>query len=165
MNPTLSMASRSVLRSLVPVICPAAYAHLAEAIVDQVEATLGASPAMVRRGFEAGLLAYDLGAVPFHRRRARALTGERAERYFAAWEHGTNVQYQLARALNQLMSMACYEQPEAMADVGYDVAPWIAEVRQKRLSVFRDEIAQQDRQLLAPDPLRPGVLVKRKERA
>ena len=157
--------SRKVLVALVPVICPPQYAHLADAIVDHMALMLGAQPALIRRALDAGLLTYDLGALPFHRRRAHKLTGERAERYFASWEHGvTPLHFQLSRLLNQLLSLSCYEQPQVMRDVGYDVAPWIDEVKRKRLAVFRDAIAAQDRQLLAPDPLRPGVRVQRKER-
>src|SRR3954467_4944940 len=96
---------RKVLVSLVPVICAPEYAHLADAIVDHLALTLGASPPLLRKGFDAGLLTYDLGAIPFHGRRAHKLTGEPAERYFASWEHGpTPLHTQLARALNQLMS-------------------------------------------------------------
>ena len=33
-------------------------------------------------------------------------------------------------------------------------AAWIAEVTHKRLTVFADEIATREKQILAPDPLR-----------
>lgn len=152
----LSVAARAVLRSLVPVICPAEAHGLADAIVDHVGLTIGATAPLVRRGFGAGLAAYDLGALPRYFRRAHALTGEPAARYFASWEHGpTSLHVQLARAVNQLVSLACYEQLEMQEAVGYRVAPWIEEVRAKRLRVFADDIAKQDRQIVAPDPLRP----------
>jgi hypothetical protein len=48
-----------------------------------------------------------------------------------------------------------------MERVGYRPAPWIAEVTHHRLTVFRDDVRRQDAQILAPDPLRPGVRVKR----
>ncbi|HEY1555192.1 MAG TPA: hypothetical protein VGF94_10210 [Kofleriaceae bacterium] len=145
-----------MLRSLVPVICPAQAQPLADAIVDHVELTIAATAPLVRRGFAAGLVAYDLGALPRYFRRAHALTGARAERYFQSWEHGpTRLHAELARAMNQLVSLACYEQPAMMEAVGYRVGPWIEEVRAKRLRVFADDIAKQDRQILAPDPLRP----------
>ena len=150
-----SATTRAVLCSLVPVICPPEAAGLASAIVDHVELTLGVAPAVMGHGFAAGLAAYDLGAVPRYLRRARALTGERAERYFASWENGpTPLHVQLARVVNQLMSLACYEQPEIMEAVGYRVGPWIEEVRAKRLRVFADDIRAQQQRLLAPDPLR-----------
>ena len=62
---------------------------------------------------------------------------------------------QFARALNQLVSMSCYEQPAMMERCGYRPEPWIEEVRKKRLTVFADDIKKQDAQILAPDPLRP----------
>ena len=155
----------AVLRSLVPVICPPEAIALGDAIVAHMALTLGASPAVLQRGFAAGLAAYDLGALPRFRCRARSLDGVRAERYYASWEHGpTPIHHQLARAINQLMSLSCYEQPEMMERLGYRPAPWIAEVTQRRLTVYRDDVRRQDAQILAPDPLRPGVHVKR-ERA
>ena len=161
MSFAFNRTSRAVLRSLVPVICPPQYDHLADAIVDHMARTMDASPALLRTGFEAGLATYELAAIPFFRRRASKLSPEQAERYFSAWEHGTTVQYQLARALNQLMSMACYEQPEAKRDCGFEAEAWIAEVKRKRLTVFASDIAKHERQLIAPDPLRPGVKIQR----
>lgn len=155
-----SPLGRKVLVSLVPVICPPEAAPLADAIVDHLALTLGASPALLRTAFAGGLVAYDLGALPFHRRRAHKLTGERAERYFASWEHGpTPMHVQFARGLNQLVSLSCYEQPAMMEAVGYRPAGWIEEVTRKRLTVFRDDARQQEAQVLAPDPLRPGFQI------
>lgn len=149
--------TRAVLRALVPVICPPEAVAYADAIVDHVELTLGASPTLIARAFNTGVLAYDLGALPRHGARARALVGERAEAYYASWEHGiTPLHVQFARALNQLISLACYEQPEMMAAVGYLPAPWIEQVTKKRLTVFADDVAKREAAILAPDPLRPA---------
>jgi hypothetical protein len=138
------------------VICPPEAVHLADAIVEHMGLTLAASPAMLQKGFAVGLLAYDLGALPRYLCRAHALTGERAERYFQSWEHGlTPAHVQLARAINQLMSLACYEQPEMKRACGYDPAPWMAEMTKKRLTVYAEDVKQQEAQILAPDPLRP----------
>jgi hypothetical protein len=156
-----SPTARAVLRSLVPVICPPEAHPLADAIVAHLALTLGASPPVVRRGFAAGLVAYDLGALPAHRRRARHLPPDAAERYYASWEHGpTPLHVQLARAIKQLMSLSCYEQPEMMERVGYRPGPWIEEVRRKRLTVHAADVRRQEAQVLAPDPLRPGVRVR-----
>lgn len=160
-----SRTARAVLRSLVPVICPPEAAGLGDAIIDHMALSLAAGPAGLARGFAVGLIAYDVGALPRHARRARSLVGERAERYFDSWLHGpTPLHRQLARGINQLMSLACYEQPAMMEQLGYRPAPWIEEVTRHRLTVFRDDVRRQDEQILAPDPLRPGVRVKR-ERA
>jgi hypothetical protein len=157
-----SSTARAVLRSLVPVICPPEAVELGDAIVEHMALTLSASPVMLRRGFAVGIVAYDLGALPRYRRRARALRGHDAERYYASWEHGrTPLHVQLARGINQLMSMSCYEQPQMMERLGYRPGPWIEEVTQRRLTVYRDDVRRQEAQVLAPDPLRPGVHVKR----
>ena len=159
-----SRTAEAVLRSLVPVICPPEAHALAGAIVDHMALTLGASPPAVRAGFAAGLAAYDLGALPRHGRRARHLPPEAAERYFASWEHGiTPLHVQLARAINQLMSLSCYEQPAMMERVGYRPGPWIEEVRRKRLTVYADDVRRQEAAVLAPDPLRPGVRLRREK--
>lgn len=162
------MSRREVLRSLVAVICPPEAHPLADAIVAHFELTIGASPAVLQRGLAAGLVAYDLGALPRHGRRAHRLAPEAAERYFASWERGpTPLHRQLAHALNQLLSLSCYEQPAMMERIGYRPGPWIDEVRARRLAVYRDDVRRQDAQVLAPDPLRPGVRVgagRRRER-
>lgn len=158
----MKAGSKRVLRSLVPVICPPAAEPYGDAIVDEMVLTLEASGPLMSRAFEAGLLAYDLGSLPRFGKRAHKLTGEAAERYYESWEHGlTPMHVQFARALNQIMSMACYEQPAMMESVGYRVGPWIEEVKQKRLTVYADDVKKQEEQILAPDPLRPHL--KKKE--
>lgn len=156
-----SELSRKVLRSLVPVICPPEAVPYADDIVEHMALTIGASPRLLQKAIGAGLATYDLGALPFHGARAHKLSAERAEKYYASWEHGlTPLHVQFARALNQLMSLSCYEQPAMAEHVGYRVGPWIEKVTQKRLTVFRDDVRKQEAQILAPDPLRPGVNVR-----
>lgn len=153
--------TRAVLIALVPVICPPEAHALADAIVDHMALTLAAMPSLVRRGLAAGLATYDVGALPRYRRRARALVGDDAERYYASWERGpTPLHTQLTHAVNQLMSLSCYEQPAMMERLGYRPAPWIAEVAQRRLAIYADDARRQAAQVIAPDPLRPGVCVR-----
>lgn len=154
-------ASKRVLHSLVQVICPPEAQPFAGAIVDGMALSIDASGPVLRRAFDAGLAAYDLGAVPRYFRRAHKLTGDKAEKYYQSWEHGlTPMHVQFARALNQLMSLSCYEQPTMMDACGYHPAPWIKEVTKKRLTVFADDIKKQDARILAPDPLRPNLAKK-----
>ncbi len=154
--------SRAVLRSLVPVICPPEAVPLGDAIVDHMALTIGTSPAVLRTMIGTGLATYDLGALPRYLRRARHLTGEAAERYFASWEHGvTPLHVQFARALNQLMSLSCYEQPAMMESVGYRPAGWIEQVTKKRLAVYDGDIKRQAAAILAPDPLRAHGAAKK----
>lgn len=153
--------TRDVLRSLVPVICPIEALPYAHDIVEHMALTIGAAPRLLQKLIGTGILAYDLGALPFHGRRAHRLDADRAATYFASWEKGiTPLHLQFARAINQLMSLSCYEQPAMQEHVGYRVAPWIEKVTQKRLTVFRDDVRKQEAQILAPDPLRPGVDVR-----
>jgi hypothetical protein len=148
--------ARAVLTSLVPVICPPEAIPLADAIVAHMALTFAATPALLHRILPTGFVAYDLGALPRFHRRARALSRDQAEAYYARWERGpTPLHVQFARAINQLMSLACYEQAEMMERVGYRVGPWIEEVTKKRLTVFADDVRAQELQILARDPLRP----------
>ncbi len=150
-----SPTARAVLTSLVPVICPPEAIPLADAIVEHLALTFGATPGLLQRILPTGFVAYDLGALPRYGRRARALSAANAARYYARWERGpTPMHVQFARAINQLMSLACYEQPEMMERVGYRVGPWIAEVTKKRLTVYADDVRAQELQILASDPLR-----------
>lgn len=159
-----SPTARAVLRSLVPVICPPEAAPLADAIVDHMALTIGALPPLMSNGLAAGLVTYDLGALPRYLRRAQTLNAERAEAYYASWEHGvTPLHVQFARALNQLMSLSCYEQPEIMESLGYRPAGWIEQVTKKRLTVFADDVRAQDAQIYAPDPLRPASATGKQE--
>ena len=161
-----SRTGRAVLRSLVPVICPPEAQAIADAIVDHMALTIDASPALLQKGLAAGFVTYDLGALLRYGRRAHRLEGAKAERYYASWEHGpTPIHVQFARGINQLMSLSCYEMPEMMERVGYRPAPFIAEVTQRRLTVYRDDVRKQEAQILAPDPLRPGVRIAKRARA
>jgi hypothetical protein len=151
-----------VIRSLVPVICPPEAVPFADAIVEHMALTIAASPSMLAKALTAGLLAYDLGALPGYRKRAHKLTGDDAERYYASWEHGfTPMHVQFARGIKQLMSLSCYEQPAMMESSLYRPEPWIEEVTKKRLTMFADDIKKQDAQILAPDPLRKTTKAKK----
>lgn len=149
--------ARRVLRSLVPVICPPEAEPIADAIVEHMALTFGVTPFLLRKGLSAAFTAYDVGSLPRFGKRAHALSPEQAERYYDSWVHGvTPLHRQFARALKQLMSLSCYDQPEMMERVGYRPAGWIAEVTKKRLTVFADDVKKQERQIVAPDPLRPS---------
>ncbi|MGE5185378.1 MAG: hypothetical protein ACM31C_25115 [Acidobacteriota bacterium] len=151
-----SATTRRVLRSLVPVICPPEAVAIADAIVDHMALTIGASPMLVQKMFGVGLAAYDVGALLRYGRLAHRLTGERAERYYQSWVHGvTPMHVQLARAVNQLMSLSCYEQPAMAEAIGYRPAAWVEQMRVKRLRVYADDVRAQEARILAPDPLRP----------
>ena len=153
--------TRAVLMSLVPVICPDYAVPYADAIVDHMELTFGAIPGVLQKAIGLGFTAYDVGALPKFFKRAQALSPDRAERYFASWEHGvTPVHLQFSKMINQLMSMAAFEQPAVLERIGYRPEAWIKEVTHKRLTVFADDVKKQAEQILAPDPLRPNLRKK-----
>ena len=161
MSAVLPAVARRVLLSLVPVIAPpeAVMRGLSGSIVDHVERQLAAMPSAMRSAVIAGLLAYDLGAIPSligRGSRAHKLSPVRAERYFESWRHGpTPLHQQFGKAMAQLLAMATYEQPEMLASIGYTPAAWIKEVSARRLRTYGDDIARHDAARLAPDPLRP----------
>ncbi len=151
--------TRAVLEALVPVICPPEAQALRDQIVADMALQFDTIPPILQRAVGLGFATYDVGALPRYFKRARSLTGAKAEAYFQSWEHGfTPVHVQFARLVNQLMSLTCYEQPAMMERIGYRPAAWMAKVTKKRLTVFADEIRNQEAQLIAPDPLRPGNL-------
>jgi hypothetical protein len=155
-NATIALTARAVLRSLVPVVCPPEATALAGAIVDHVLLGIDSMPAALHHGFYAGLVTYDLAALPRYRKRAQALTGAAAEAYFVRWEHSRIVVFaELARTLNRVLSLSCYEMPEMTAAIGFHPAAWIERTKARRLAVYSDDIRKQAEQILAPDPLRP----------
>ena len=157
-------ATRRVLESLVPVICPPEAQELADAIIDHMALTVAQMPPMLLKALAAGFHTYDLGALPRYRKRAHKLAPAEATAYYESWVHGiTPVHRQFAQMLNQLLSMSCYEQPAMLERIGVRWQPWIEDVKKKRLSVFADDIKKQEASILAPDPLRPSATKSKKE--
>lgn len=157
----------AVLRSLVPVVCPAQAAPLADDLVAHVALTMGALPTIFRAGLVTGLASYDalaLAWLPGRGRRAHKLPPELAARYFDRWEHGpTPAHEQFAKGVGQLLKLACYEHPTMQAALGYTPAAWIERVTRRRLEVYRADVERADAAVLTPDPLRPPR--RRQERA
>lgn len=164
-----SPLTRRILESLVPVICPpeATELGLGADIVDHVGLTMTSIPPMFRRGLVLGLTTYDLGAIawlPGRGRRAHQLPPALAERYYDRWEHGlTPIGHELAKAIAQLIKLACYEHPVMQERLGYTPQQWIDHVKRRRLTVYADDVRKADAAILAPDPLRPPIR-KAKER-
>lgn len=162
--------TRRILESLVPVICPpeAMELGLGADIVDHVGLTMSSVPPLFRRGLVLGLTTYDLGAIawlPSRGRRAHQLRPDLAARYYDRWEHGlTPIGHELAKAVAQLLKLACYEHPVMQERLGYTPQQWIDNVKRRRLTVYADDVRKADAAILAPDPLRPPIR-KAKERA
>ncbi len=167
MTAGLPPRARELMKSLVPVICPpeAMELGLADDHADHVGLTVGAMPRGLRAAYLLGLRTYDEGArtwLPARGRAARALPADLAERYYDRWEHGpTPVHVQLARALGQLLKLAHYEHPAVQERLGYRPAAWIDQVKRRRLTVYGAEVRAAEAAVIAPDPLRPGVVARR----
>ena len=152
---------RRILESLVPVICPpdAMELGLGADIVDHVGLTMSSVPPLFRRGLVLGLTTYDLAALawlPGRGRRAHQLPPDLADRYFDRWEHGwTPLERELAKAVGQLIKLACWEHPAMQARLGYTPTGWIEKVKRRRLEVYADDVRRAEAAVTAPDPLRP----------
>jgi hypothetical protein len=151
---------RRIFESLVPVVCPpdAMELGLGADIVDHVGLTMSVIPPLFRNGLIAGLITYDTSALVRYGRRAHQLAPAQALAWFERWEHGfTPIERELAKAIGQLIKLACYEQPAMQERLGYRPAAWIEEVKRRRLTVYGDEVRRAEAAVIAPDPLRPPI--------
>lgn len=160
-------AVRRVIHHLIGVVCPPQAAELG--IVDDIANHMGemmaALPTVMRQGMVAGIITYDLGAIAFgpHRgKRAHQLSVADGTQYFESWLHGpTPIHKQLGKAFMQLLNLGYYEHPKVQAAIGYTPAAWIDQVTKRRLTMFKDVIATREVEIIAADPLRPGVNLAR----
>ena len=167
----LPRVARQVVESLVPVLAPpeAVMRGLTSDIVDHFELSLSVLPTMFQRGLEAGLLAYDLGAIlhlPARGTRAHKLRGAAAVSYFESWHHGpTPLHRELAGGIKKLLCMAVYEMPAMLTSIGYTPTAWIEKVKQRRLATYGADIAKQEAAVFEPDPLPPLTYKRRNQTA
>lgn len=150
---------RKLVRSLVPVTCPARYATPAVTaqVVDDAERFVRTLPAAFRLGLTAGLTAYEVlsVAVPSHRgARASRLSEDQARAWYDAWAHGPlGVQRLFAYGLKGVIAGAFYEQESVRQAIGYTPDDWTHRVTRKRLAVYGDDIARHEASLFERDPL------------
>lgn len=160
-------AVRRVIHHLIGVVCPPQAEQLG--IVDDIANHMGemmaALPTVIRHGMVAGIITYDLGAIAFaptRGRRAHQLNLADGTGYFETWLHGpTPIHKQLGKAFMQLLNLGYYEHPKVQAAIGYTPAAWIEQVTKRRLTMFHDVIAKREVEIIAADPLRPGVNLTR----
>jgi hypothetical protein len=153
-----SREHRALLRSLCPVLCPPDIDELGitEAVIDYLELYMRALPPLVRRALVLGMTSYDLAARAYPRsrgRRAGQLDRETALAYFRFWSHGVALMHTFAKGLKGLLTMSYYEQPEALARLGYTPDAWVGKVKKRRLEVYADDIARHEATIFLPDPL------------
>lgn len=158
---------RRVLHHLIGVVCPPQAAELG--IVDDIANHMGemmaALPGLMRQGMIAGIITYDFGAMvfgPSRGKRAHQLSVAAGTQYFETWLHGpTPIHKQLGKAFMQLLNLGYYEHPRVQAELGYTPAAWIDQVTKRRLTKFKDVIAKREVDIIAADPLRPGINLAR----
>lgn len=158
----LPASVRRTLTALAPVILTDEVERLGllERTIDQVELMLSSFPRGVRAALIAGLSAFELGALadlPWRARPFSLLPPARREAYFRRWwDSSAAPTRQLAKALKGAVAFAYFELPEMRERLTYRPEPWIAEIKARRLTVFKDEIEAHERLVRAPDPLRPA---------
>jgi hypothetical protein len=160
---------RRVVHHLIAVLCPpdAEQLGIVDDIANHMGEMMAALPAIMRQGLIAGVLTYDIGAMAFgpsRGKRAHQLDVSDGGRYFDSWLHGpTPIHSQLAKTFMQLLNLGYYEHPTVQAAIGYTPAAWIDKVTKRRLTVFQNEITKRAVDVIAPDPLRPGVSLRRSD--
>lgn len=155
---THSTATRRLLRSLVPVVCPPEQAELGvtEEVIDELELAMRSMPAFVRLALVSGMITYDVTAalVPRHRgKRAHQLRGDDALEWFRAWRSGTAIQRNFVKGIKSLMGLSYYEVPAVQQYIGYTPQQWIDKVTKRRLEVYRDDIARHEDTMFEAEPI------------
>ncbi len=146
--------ARSAVIRLAEVACPpeARSLDLADGLVAEFEALLGAAPAGARWLIRYGLAAFDQGARlrPSSRgRRFARLPAERAEAYFAAVLAGRFGV--VLQRIKGLVIFCYYELPLVKEQLGYRPDPYIAEVSRRRLVSYGEEIRAGELAVLEAD--------------
>jgi hypothetical protein len=150
----------AVLRSLIPITCPDGGSGLDDDVYQAAQLAIGAVPRHIRTALTAGVITYDLGAIPFPAvlpLPAHRLPRDQAERYFRFWAKSPlGLQRELAKALKGFLAMAYYEHPVVRERLGYHPEQWTDKVKKRRLATYSAEIEAHQRAVLAPDPLPRG---------
>jgi hypothetical protein len=153
----LTRAQRRALGGLARVSCPPDVESLGivDAVVDHMELSLRALPALLRTGLVTVLAAYENGARALHGGRpASALPYDQAHAWFERWRKSPLLPMrEWVKAAKGLLCMAYYEQPAVKEQIGYTPEAWIEKVKRKRLMVYGDEIKRHEQSLITPDPL------------
>jgi len=151
-----SKFTTQALRGFIAVACPpdADELGITDDIIAHLELSFRSLPGMIRRGLITGLATYELGAVPFYRRRASKLSADKRQRYFDNWRRSAiPVRSEFIKGLKGLLCMAYYEQDAVKQQIDYVPERWIEKKTRYRLQVFRDDITAHERALIEPDPL------------
>lgn len=159
-----SRGARRVLRALALVICSDEVEKrgLTEAVLDEVERMVRATPTVMRVALRLGLWAFEWSALfvcglPFSR-----LQPERRSAWFRRWFSGHGLGQKFAYGIKGLVAFAFFEQPSLRDELHYHPDEWIAEVAKRRLERWGAEVRAHDALVRAPDPLVPAESLTRK---
>jgi len=152
-----STFTRKALRGFILVACPpdAEELGIVDDVIDHVELSFRSLPDMIRRGLVTGLATYEMAAAPFHwGKRASQLSFEAHNKYFDNWRRSNiAVRSEFIKGLKGLLCMGYYEQQPVKEKIDYLPENWISKKTRFRLEVYQDEIKNQERALIEPDPL------------
>jgi hypothetical protein len=146
--------------------------HRTDRVLDEFELMLGAMAPGARKGLIAAFVTLDQGARLYPRSRGRRfslLDDETAEAYVRALLARHGIAGLVARRVKGVLVMCYYELPPVQREIGYDPAPFIAEVSRRRLASYgpeirageaavtmRSEQIRAEQKLLDAEPRQPG---------
>jgi choline dehydrogenase-like flavoprotein len=132
--------------------------ELVVATVEDVERLVAALPPAARGVLKVSLRVLEAasGRPRFGSRRFSRLDPDDEAAYVGWWDTTPLALRRVVLMARDLVVLAFYEQPEVRRGVGYEPAPWIRSVTERRRGQWAEDIADHQRLLAARSPLRPG---------
>jgi hypothetical protein len=135
------VAARPAARRLAEVVCPPEVrgGTRADRVLHELGLMLGALPPAARIALTAALVLLDQGArlyPPARGRRFAGLSDAEAEAYIRARMTRRGPAAELMLRLVSVVTMCYYQLPDVQREIGYDPAPYIAKVTQRRLERY-----------------------------
>jgi hypothetical protein len=132
------VAARRAARRLAEVVCPPEVraGTRADRVLHELGLMLDALPPAARLALTTALVLLDQGArlyPPAQGRRFAGLGDAEAEAYIRALMTWRGPAAELVLRLVSVVTMCYYQLPEVQREIGYDPAPYIAKVTQRRL--------------------------------
>ena len=152
----LSARVRPATRRLAEVVCPPGMRghHRTDRVLAEFELMLDALAPAARKALTVVIVALDQGARLYPRSRGRRFTrldDQVAEAYVRALLARHGVVAELVKRLKSLIVMCYYELPVVQREIGYDPAPYIADVSRRRLESYGSQIRAGEAAVTATD--------------
>jgi hypothetical protein len=162
--PLLPAKARRSARRFAEVVCPPEMVahHRTDRVLGELELMLAAVAPEARKALTFTLVALDQAARLRPRSRGRRfsqLDDEAAEAYVRSVLASRSVPAEFVRRLKSLVVMCYYELPVVQREIGYNPAPYIAAVSQRRLASYGPEIRAGEAAVTAPEVLAAGEVV------